>query len=156
MLFDAKLLFSSAQALTSTAATTIASTNDIDLGPLDALNTQRNIGAGDELWLVSRVTTTFASTGSATLTALLVSDDNSGFTSTALVASVTAALAASVLTAGYKVAEWRIPKNLTFERYLRMNYVVGTAPFSAGALTTMILSDVDSFRAYAQDYQNLF
>lgn len=156
MIMDAKLLFSDSQALTSTAATTIASTNIVDLGPLDSGNLYRNINYGNPVYMVGRMTVAGASTGSATLTVNLVTDNNEGLTSTALVEALTGAIAVASLTKGARLFATPIDKTKNLEQYLSVNYVVGTAPLSAGQITTAIVSDVDAFYAYAQDYSNLF
>lgn len=137
MLFDKELLFSDAQAVTSTGAN--ASTNIVDLG------VRRDIGRGEPLWLVIVVPTAFTSGGAGTLDFQLQTDDNSGFSSpTTLWTSGAQALAA--LAAGARFAV-RLPKGV--ERYLRLNYQVATAAMTAGAVTAGITLDSGGDENYA-------
>jgi len=126
MIFDKELLFSDAQAVTSTGAN--ASTNIVDLG------VRRDIGRGEPLWLTIVVPTAFTSGGAGTLDFQLQTDDNSSFSSaTTLWTSSAQALAALAAGAKWQV---RLPKGC--ERYLRLNYQVATAAMTAGAITAGI------------------
>ena len=156
MIMDAELLFSGSQALTSTAVSTIVSTNVVDLGPLDSGNLYRNIHYGNPVYITGRMTVAGASSGSATLTVNLVTDNNEGLTSTSLVEALTGAIAVASLTKGARLFASPIDKTKNLEQYLAVTYVVATAALSAGQITTAIVSDVDAFYAYAQDYSNLF
>ncbi len=134
MIIDGLLLFSSAQNLTTG---TIASTNVIDL-----LNA-RDMGIGDDpaLKLACFVTTSFASTDSATLTVqVLGSTDNSTFT----VYAQSRAYSAADLVAGNKLfpIDWphRGPGD-ALPRYLAINYVMGALHFTPGAVTSMLVLD---------------
>jgi hypothetical protein len=109
---DAQQLYSDAQALTVTAA----STNIIDHGQ------DRNIGVGTPMAVV--VTVDVAAAGGGTLTIALQADDNSGFASPAT-AATTAALAAATLVAGAQVVIPLPPDTLT-ERFSRLNYTMAT------------------------------
>lgn len=138
MIIDKELMFSDAQAVTSTAA----STNIIDLG------VDRDLGdmAGKNLTLVVKTgADAFASTGSSTLTIALQTDSTSAFSSaTALWTS--ASIAKASLTADTVVAKIPVPR--TTERYLRLNYTVGTADFTAGALTSALVLDAEGRKDY--------
>ena len=118
MILDAQLLYSDAQALTGT--TLVASTNIVDHG------SDRNLGLGEPLSVV--ITVDVAAGGTTpTLTAVLQTDDNSGFSSATTVAT-TAAIAGATLTAGAKIV-LAVPADAAMERYSRIAYTQGgTAP----------------------------
>ena len=126
MIFDSTNLFSSAQAITATAA----STNVIDLGATGKVvggtaNLVRDIGLGQRIPLRIQVVEAFN-----TLTSLAVTiqvDDNEAFSSPTTVYSQTIALAGLTLGAVFNGLYFVPPK--TNERYVRLNYTVaGTNP----------------------------
>ncbi|MBS6032227.1 MAG: hypothetical protein KIB40_03580 [Pantoea sp.] len=137
MILDKLLMFSEAQAVTASAA----STDVIDLGPIDG--TRRDIGVGYPLELFVNVNTTAAAAGAATVNIQLqTSPDNSTWTTLAS----TSDLALSALTSGKRVWSQKVPQGV--QRYLRVNYVVGTGPLTAGAFTAGINLDVDNNSPY--------
>ncbi|MBG0596263.1 hypothetical protein I4P23_01790 [Enterobacter kobei] len=137
MILDKLLMFSEAQAVTASAA----STDVIDLRPIDG--TRRDIGVGYPLEFWATVNTTATAAGAATLNVQLqTSPDNSTWTT--LYDSGTLALAA--LTAGKRLFSAKVPAGV--QRYLRVNYVVGTGPLTAGAFTSGINLDVDNNTPY--------
>ena len=137
MILDKLLMFSEAQAVTAGGA----STDVIDLAPIDG--TRRDIGVGRPLEFWANVNTTATAAGAATLNVQLqTSPDNSTWTT--LYDSGTLALAA--LTAGKRLFSAKVPAGV--QRYLRVNYVVGTGPLTAGAFTSGINLDVDNNTPY--------
>ncbi|MCK7030064.1 Bbp16 family capsid cement protein [Enterobacter kobei] len=137
MILDKLLMFSEAQAVTASAA----STDVIDLSPIDG--TRRDIGVGYPLEFWATVNTTATAAGAATLNVQLqTSPDNSTWTT--LYDSGTLALAA--LTAGKRLFSAKVPAGV--QRYLRVNYVIGTGPLTAGAFTSGINLDVDNNTPY--------
>lgn len=137
MINDKLLMFSEAQAVTASAA----STDTIDLGPIDG--TRRDIGVGEplEYWVTTNTTATAA--GAATVNIQLqTSPDNSTWTT--LTSSGDLALAS--LVAGRRIVSQKVPQGV--QRYLRVNYVVGTGPLTAGAFTAGINLDVDGNSHY--------
>ena len=132
MILDKLLMFSEAQAVTASAAST---------DPIDG--TRRDIGVGEPLEFWANVNTTATAAGAATLNVQLqTSPDNSTWTT--LYDSGTLALAA--LTAGKRLFSAKVPAGV--QRYLRVNYVVGTGPLTAGAFTSGINLDVDNNTPY--------
>lgn len=138
MILDKLLMFSDKQAVTATAA----STDVIDLGPIDG--TRRDIGVGYPLEFWALVNTTATASGAATVNVQLqTSPDNSTWTSI----YESGALALAALTAGKRIVSAKVPSGV--QKYLRVNYTVSTGPLTAGAFTSGINLDVDNNTPYA-------
>ncbi|HBR4262004.1 TPA: hypothetical protein MAZ91_000111 [Klebsiella pneumoniae] len=128
MLLDQQALFSAAQAITATAA----STNVIDTG------SNKDVGKYGDIPLLIQVVEGFNNLTSLTVT--VQTDDNSAFSSAADVLSMTIPLASLVL--GYKSPVITLPMKM--ERYIRLNYTVtGTAP-TTGKVTAGIAGGVQT------------
>lgn len=127
MIFDQTNLLSDRQAITVTAA----STNVIDLGPIDG-RVVRDIGKGKPIPLLIQVVEDFDAAGAATLTIALQVDSVENFASPKTVWT-SGALALADLVAGKVVVPEYVPRG-TDERYLRLNYTVGTGPMTDGAV----------------------
>ncbi len=141
MILDKLLMFSEAQAITATAA----STDVIDLSPMKG--TKRDIGVGEPLEFWATVNTTATAGGAATLNVQLqTSADNSTWVT--LYDSGTLALAS--LTAGKRILSTKVPAGVL--KYLRVNYVVATGPLTAGAFTAGINLDVDANYSYPSGF----
>jgi len=140
MIFDRTLLFSNAQAIVATAA----STDNVDLlatgtvyGAAAAL--QKDIGKGASIPLLIQVVEAFNTLTSLTVT--VQCDDNSAFSSAKDVLTVTLPLAS--LTAGRTFPIIAIPPGVN-ERYMRLNYTVtGTAP-TLGKVTAGVVMGVQT------------
>lgn len=142
MILDSLLCFSSAQALNSTTA---ASTNVIDL-----LN-PRDMGIGDDpaLKLAIFVTTAFvlaSSTPSLTIQFQGAPDNGSGAPGTYITYAESRAYAAADMPLGAKLFPIDVPHRdptltSTFPRFYRLNYLIATSTFSAGALSAYIVID---------------
>lgn len=132
MILDGLLLFDTAVALTATAV----STNVVDL-----LNA-RDMGVGDpELSVVVQCTTALLSAGASTLTIQVQgSTDNTTYT----IYAQSDAIPKASLGAGSKfsIDLPRMPPHAAGRpRYLRLNYVVATGPFTGGTLTSFMVLD---------------
>lgn len=128
MLLDQQALFSAAQAITATAA----STNVIDTG------SNKDVGKYGDIPLLIQVVEGFNNLTSLTVT--VQTDDNSAFSSAADVLSMTIPLSSLVL--GYKSPVITLPMKM--ERYIRLNYTVtGTAP-TTGKVTAGITGGVQT------------
>lgn len=128
MILDSQTLFSDAQAITATAA----STNLIDL------TAARDIGKGVVIPLLIQVTEAFNNLTS--LTIAIQTDDNASFSSAKTVMSEVVVLAD--LVKGRISPMDAIPVG-TAERYVRINYTVtGTAP-STGKITAGLCMGID-------------
>ncbi|EAW8182519.1 hypothetical protein HX52_09640, partial [Salmonella enterica] len=111
------------------------------LGPIDG--TRRDIGVGYPLEFWATVDTTATAAGAATLNVQLqTSPDNSTWTTI----YDSGALALAALTAGKRLFSAKVPAGV--QRYLRVNYSVGTGPLTAGAFTSGINLDVDNNSPY--------
>jgi len=143
MYLDAKNEFSDAQAVTSTAI----STNVIDLG---ATNTLKDIGVGEDVWLVVLTQTAATDSGSdATLAVTLESDSTANLATSATVHYSTGALAfAAFSPAGAVLAAVRLPSG-SYERYLGVRYTVASGPLTAGKFDAFLTKDVQKWQAYA-------
>lgn len=128
MLLDQQALFSAAQAITATAA----STNVIDTG------SNKDVGKYGDIPLLIQVVEGFNNLTSLTVT--VQTDDNSAFSSAADMLSMTIPLASLVL--GYKSPVITLPMKM--KRYIRLNYTVtGTAP-TTGKVTAGITGGVQT------------
>lgn len=125
-LLDAVNTMSNNQAVTVTAA----STDVLDFGAVN-----RDIAAGEELYLIVSVGTTVTAAGAATVDFALQTDSVVGFGSAVTLFSILAVPKAT-LVAGYYVTQIVIPRYT--KRYLRMNYTVATGPLTAGTFYAFI------------------
>lgn len=137
MILDKLLMFSEAQAVTETAA----STDTLDLGPLKG--ERRDIGVGYPLAFWTLVNTTASAGGLATVKVQLqTSKDNSTWSTLYNSGDIDL----DELTAGKRIVSTKVPSGV--QRYLRVNYDVETGPLTAGAFTAGINLDVDANTPY--------
>lgn len=133
MIQDALLQFSAAQAVTASAP----STNAIDLGAA------RDLGKGEGVRVDVRCNTTCTAAGAATVRFQLQTADDSGFATNLQTIVQTDDIPIAKLTAGAS-----IPLHVdradpyAARRYMRLNYLVGTGPLTAGAFTAGIVKDI--------------
>lgn len=120
MILDTQALFSDAQAITASAA----STNVVDLGAA------KDLGAGCAIPILIQVVEDFN-----TLTSLAIAlqvDDNAAFSSATTVQTTSVVLAD--LVAGKRIPPMWVPEGVD-EQYVRLNYTVtGTNP-TTGKIT---------------------
>jgi len=129
MFIDAQHIYSDAQAVTSSAA----STNVIDHGAAG--------DAGVPLKVYVTVDTAFTTSTSATLTVSLYTDSVEAISSpTTLITSQT--FAASALTEGAVLLNAYIPAGM--EQYTEIYYTVGTGTFTAGKVNAQLVFDAPS------------
>jgi hypothetical protein len=149
MLLDSQLMFSNAQALTATAASTdvVTFVND------------RDMGIGKNVELVILGSGTFASTnGTATLTVQVqYSEDNSTYVTAAQSDAMTITQLNSAIANNepYLLAmPLPRPKKGTDTRplYVRLNYVVGTQNFTAGTVTAGLAIGRDDVVYYPRNF----
>jgi hypothetical protein len=133
MLTDALLQLSSAQAVTASAA----STNTIDLSVV------RDLGPGRNLFAVWTVDAAAVAAGAATVTFQVITSAAAALSSPTVVAQ-TDAIPKADLTAGRKAFAQRIDPAVLLaqpngQRYLGVQYTVGTGPLTAGAFSCAIV-----------------
>lgn len=140
MIHDAQNLFSDAQAITAAAA----STNYIDLG------SARNIGVGQDLFVVVTIDTTFADSGSdSTLSVYLYGDSSTSFTPDgSQLLFIIPALAA----AGNRYVARVSPDFASNYRYIELYYSPNNGNLSAGAVTSFLCLNPDGYTSYPKGY----
>lgn len=144
MIADALLTFADNTALNTGAAGSYIIGDQIDL------QVARNIGVGvgeGQLYFVAIVETTATSGGSATLQLNLVTDDNGSLSSPTVLAS-SAAIAVASLTQGRLITVLALPILDTYERYIGIQQVTGTAAFTAGKINAFLTTTPPARRAY--------
>lgn len=145
MILDNDLLFSDAQAVTATAA----SSNYYDTGPLFTGNTGRNLGVSDHLYFSISVDVAMTDSGSdSTIAVSLETDDNTSFSSVATVATLVTipALAAAGTKYFVKVP---IATTVPYERYLQIKYTTANGNLTTGSFTVAIVANPDNWTSYA-------
>lgn len=133
-MLDNKLVFADSMAITGAAAT-FSSTHILDMGPLATGNLYRNL-AVSELFLITRFEVTLTSGGSATVSVRLMGDNNSAMSSGALILQQSSLVAYAGITAG-TVYKTPLPR-VNMERYLQVEYIVGTAALTAGTVSSWL------------------
>lgn len=147
MITDALLQLSNAQAVTASAV----STNTLDLG------TARDVGAGECMYLVITVDEAATAAGAATVNFQVISSASAALSSPTILAQ-TDALAKTELTLGRRPIVLEIPRAMLLaapltQRYLGVQYTVGTGPLTAGKFTANIVRDVqDISKLYASGF----
>lgn len=143
-ILDSRNEFADAVSLNTGAAGTYLIGSQIDLGAND------NVNDVDGLYLVVNVDTAATSGGSATLQIILASDDSASIATngTATVHFTSAAVPVASLTAGAYVCKVELPKG-TYERYLGILQVTGTAAFTAGKINAFLTKDPGTWKPFA-------
>jgi hypothetical protein len=135
MILDTQALFSDAQAITATAA----STNTLDFGPISPATKGFDAGKGDDVALLVQVVEDFNNLTSLQIDLEL--DSTTTFTPDKVIPLATCPLAQ--LKAGMQIARDDLPRGITLQ-YGRLKYTVtGTAPTS-GKITAGIVAGVQS------------
>ena len=147
MILDALLQLAAAQAVTTTAV----STNTIDLGAA------RDIGTGKDLYAVITVDEAAAAAGAATVQFQVISSAAANLSSPTILGQ-TDAIAKTELTVGRKPIVVPIPPAILNaqpigQRYLGLQFTVGTGPLTAGKFTCYISdSDVNVNKNYPSGF----
>lgn len=147
MITDALLQLSAAQAVTASAV----STNTIDLG------TNRDVGAGEDLYAVFNTDVAALAAGAATVQFQVITSASPALTSPNVI-SQTDLIPKSDLTVGRKPIVLCInPSVLNAlpigQRYLGVQYTVGTGPLTAGSFSATITdSDVSVNKNYPSGF----
>jgi len=148
MLIDKQNQFSADAGDSPTATGSTASTNIIDLG------VARDIGGAvtDQLMLLCQVATAFTSGGSATLQVQFQTapDNGSGAPGAWSILSQSDAIAVASLVQGYKFLPGELPGGT--QRFIRLNYAIGTAVMTAGTLKAALVPSLDVQPVYPRAY----
>ncbi|GGE55686.1 hypothetical protein GCM10007276_35950 [Agaricicola taiwanensis] len=136
MIFDKTTLFSDAQAVTASAA----STHVVDLGATDRVlgasaNLRRDIGRGTPVPLSVQVVEDFA--GLTSLTVAIQTSDDAAFGSGVTTHASSGAVPVAELKAGWTSTLHYMPPAGPegMKRYLRLNYTVAGSNASSGKIT---------------------
>jgi hypothetical protein len=133
MITDANLTLSASQAVTATAF----STNTIDLGQ------NRDIGVGEELNIYINTEVAATAAGAATVNFQVVASDNANLSTPTILGQTDAIPKASIVVGAVFVLPIPVSalKNLG-QRYLGIQYTVGTGPLTAGTFSAGVVIDV--------------
>ena len=147
MMTDALLQLSAAQAVTASAV----STNTIDLSQA------RDIGAGEDLYVVFTVDVAATAAGAATVNFQVITSAAAALTSPNILVQ-TDAIVKTELTAGRRPIYLNIPASVLAslpigQRYLGVQYTVGTGPLTAGSFSAAITNaEVDVGKNYPSGF----
>jgi hypothetical protein len=148
MLIDKQNQFSADNGDSPTSTGSTVSTNIVDLG------IARDIGGAvsDQLMLLCQVATAFTSGGSATLQVQFQTapDNGSGLPGSWVTLAQSDAIPVAQLVRGYKFLPGELPGPT--QRFVRLNYVIGTAAMTGGALKAALVPSLDVAPVYARGY----
>lgn len=150
MILDKRTEFCDATALNTGAAGTYLIGDQIDLG------TARDVGIGEQLYLVITVDTPPTSAGAATAQFTLASDDTASIATngTASVHFQTKAFTIAEMTAGAVLAAVALPiEGVAYERFLGILQTTGTAAFTGGKINAFLTPDVAKWKSYDAPFQ---
>jgi len=121
------------------------------------LGVARDIGdavTNKDLFLLCQVSTAFSSGGSATLQIQVQSapDNGSGSPGAWAIIEQSDAIPVASLVQGYKFLAGAMVSPATPGRFLRLNYVIGTAVMTAGTITAALVPALDQQPAYSRAY----
>lgn len=141
MYVDAQLLFSDAQAVTAAAA----STNYLDLG------VARDLGTGEDLYLVTVCDVAMTDSGSdSTLAVYLYGDSTTTFTPDGSDLMYTFSATSAAGTVKYAKLD---PGAAALQyRYLEVYYSPANGNLSTGSFTTFITNNIQKYVSYANGY----
>lgn len=143
MIIDKECMFSDAQEITTGSENGVKSTNVIDL------KAARNIGAGEDIYLVVQVDELMAGAGD-TLTVKLQTDDNADLNSASDMQTIGTFPANSAV--GTRLVA-KIQPNNSFERYIGLLYTAaGSGALEAGKFSAFLTKDVDTLKTYPKGY----
>lgn len=146
MILDEYGEFCDATALNTGGAASYLVGDVIDLG---AVTGGRDIGTGEDVYVIIQVDTTATSGGSATGQFHLASDAQAAIAvdGTATYHLSTAAIAVATLVAGYEILCARLPSG-SYERYLGILQTTAVAAFTAGKINAFLTKTPNKYRSY--------
>jgi DNA polymerase III sliding clamp (beta) subunit (PCNA family) len=111
----------------------------------------KDIGSGQDVFLVVQVDAAVTASGAATVTFSLESDSTENLATSATVHFTSPAIGKAALTAGSTQLPIKLPAG-NYERYLGVRFTVATGPLTAGSFSAFLTTDAQSWRAYARNY----
>jgi hypothetical protein len=150
MYVDKQAEFSDNQAVTATAI----STNVYDLFPVGNgvnSNAVRDIGVGEDVYLVVQVDAAVTAAGAATVTVTLESSTTADLATAPTVHFASTPFAIAALGANKTLMTFKLPAD-AYKRYIGVRYTVGTGPLTAGSFSAFFAKDIQAFRAYSKGY----
>ena len=150
MILDKRNEFCDATALNTGASGTYLIGDQIDLG------VARDIGNGQQLYLVITVDTRPTSGGAARAQFTLASDDTASIATngTASVHFQTKAFTIAEMTAGAVLVAVPLPaEGVAYERFLGILQTTGTAAFTGGKINAFLTPDVAMWKSYDAPFQ---
>lgn len=145
MILDANLVFSTAQVFTTGSENGVKSTSSIDL------SVARDVGSGTPLYVVIQVATTQVATSTDVTHVDLITDDNEGLNSAAVVRRLCTLPANSVAGTQIVVA-LPIEGSEAYQRYIGLLYTSVDNEQTAGALSAFIVQGPDKLKFYANAF----
>ena len=146
MIFSEQLKFSTDQDISQVAGT-YASTNIIDtgapgtvFGAAAALN--RNVGKGIPVPILVQLTEDIASAGASTLQIQIETASEEAMDTTNVVVAQSRLYTKAECVAGLQFGVAILPNDM--QRYIRVNYIIGTATTTAGLVTAGIVHGVQT------------
>jgi len=136
MYVDAQLLFSDAQAITAAAA----SINYVDLG------IARDIGTGENLYVVLVVDVALTDDSSNSTVAVILQTDSDSAFGTVATGQTLFTIAATAAIGTKYIA--RIQPDGADDQYIRLYYTPANGDLSTGSVTAFITTDIDKYVAY--------
>jgi hypothetical protein len=142
MIVDAQNNFSSAQVVTASAV----STNTIDLSQA------RDVGTGATLYVVITVDSNVTAAGAGTVTFQVISSAAANLGSPTILGQ-TDAIGKAELPAGRRPIVIEVPSTVLAaqpigQRYLGLQYTVGTGPLTGGSFTANLVKDAQDIAKY--------
>jgi hypothetical protein len=140
MYVDAQTLYSDSQAITASAASTNLVDHEIS----------RDLGTGQDVYLVAVVDVAFTDAGSdSTVQVDLQSDNDVAFgsvdnTQTIGTFAATSAVGTTLIA--------KLQPGQVDSRYTRINYTVANGNLTTGSITAFLTTDVQNYTAYADNY----
>lgn len=150
MYVDKQAEFSDNQAVTATAI----STNVYDLFPVgNAVNSNavRDIGVGEDVYLVVQTDAAVTAAGAATVTVTLESSSTADLATTPTVHFSSPAFAIAAMGANKTLMAFKLPA-ADYKRYIGVRYTVATGPLTAGSFSAFFAKDIQDFHAYTKGY----
>jgi hypothetical protein len=150
MILDERAEFLDSNALNTGAAGTYLIGDVYDTGIAGTALQPNDPGTPDGLWFVAVMDVAATSGGLATLVVKLSSDAQPAIAvdGSATDHIVTAAIPVASLTVGRRIVVAKLPAG-TYERYIGVLQVTGTAAFTAGQISAFLANDASRWLAYA-------